>query len=72
MEEDKIDLDGCNPPFDRPWLGCLLTGDGIRGNQNALIMAIHTIMLKRHNSHAKALSHVNPHWDDETIYQESK
>lgn len=71
-ERDQVDLNSCKPPLDRPWLTCLLTGDGIRGNQQPMILALHTIMHKRHNMHAKGLAKVNPHWNDEKLYQESR
>ena len=71
-DNDPIDSLICSPPQDRLWLTCLSTGDGIRGNQQPMILALHTIMHRRHNSHAKALSKVNPHWDDEKLYQESR
>ena len=71
-DNDPIDLTRCNPPPDMPWLTCHLTGDGIRGNQQPMILALHTIMHRRHNCHARALSRVNPHWDDEILYQEAR
>jgi hypothetical protein len=71
-EQDTLDLTACNEPQSNPELTCYHSGDGIRGNQQPGINAIHIMMRKRHNMHAKALAYVNPHWDDETLFQEAR
>ena len=71
-DKDTIDLTPCNIPREKPWLTCFSTGDGIRGNQNPMSNALNVIFVERHNQHSKGLAKVNPHWNDEKIYQEAR
>ncbi|XP_013174136.1 PREDICTED: peroxidase-like isoform X2 [Papilio xuthus] len=50
---------------------CYLLGD-TRGNQSPQLTALHIILVNEHNRIADALSTLNPHWDDEKIYQEAR
>lgn len=37
-----------------------------------LLTIMHTMLMRYHNKVADELSEINRHWDDETVYQESR
>ena len=50
---------------------CFRAGDD-RVNQNPALMSIQTLMVREHNRIARQLARVNTHWDDETVFQETR
>ena len=54
-----------------PMKGCFVGGDQ-RVNQYTSLTVLHTLFVRVHNRYAAHLSTINPHWDDERLYQETK
>ncbi|CAD6992610.1 unnamed protein product [Ceratitis capitata] len=64
--------DGCNRgEMAREGKYCFESGDD-RANENLLLTSMHLLWARHHNYLARGLQAVNPHWDDETIFQESR
>ena len=47
---------------------CFEAGE-IRVNEQLILTTIHTLWFREHNRIARELSIINPHWDDERLYQ---
>ncbi|CAG9818166.1 unnamed protein product [Phaedon cochleariae] len=54
-----------------PQEACYLAGDA-RVNQNPQLTLLQIVLLREHNRLADTLAKLNPHWDDETIFQEAR
>ena len=52
-------------------MGRLFTGD-FRVNQTPDLAVTQTIFLRQHNLLVADLARINPHWNDERLYQEAK
>ncbi|XP_050717819.1 peroxidase-like isoform X2 [Eriocheir sinensis] len=50
---------------------CMHSGDN-RANENLGLSMLHVLFHRAHNHIAKGLQGVNPHWDDERLFQEAR
>ncbi|CAO4368063.1 unnamed protein product [Caenorhabditis nigoni] len=67
-QSDESEQDGCVSSPDAP---CFIAGDD-RNSQQTLLIAVHTVFHREHERLSSLFKKVNPHWDDERIYQETR
>ncbi|XP_054015508.1 uncharacterized protein LOC128896281 isoform X1 [Hylaeus anthracinus] len=64
--------DGCNRESERlRGRYCFAAGDA-RANENLHLTTMHLLWARQHNRIAEELAKINPAWDDETLYEESR
>ncbi|XP_033219685.1 uncharacterized protein LOC117174570 [Belonocnema kinseyi] len=64
--------DGCNRELElKRGRYCFTAGDG-RANENLHLTTMHVLWARQHNKLANRLAEINPSWDDEKLYQESR
>ncbi|CAL2034956.1 unnamed protein product [Caenorhabditis brenneri] len=67
-QSDEAEQDGCVSSPEAP---CFIAGDD-RNSQQTLLIAVHTIFHREHERLATLLKEMNPQWEDEQIYQETR
>lgn len=65
----SVSDEGCTRPNKDVF--CFEAGE-IRVNEQLVLSCMHTMMARNHNLLAQGLSEINPHWDDETLFQEAR
>ncbi|EZA62781.1 hypothetical protein DMN91_007082 [Ooceraea biroi] len=64
--------DGCNREIEqRRGRYCFAAGDA-RANENLHLTTMHLLWARQHNRIARELARINPGWNDETLYQETR
>ncbi|XP_075162195.1 peroxidasin [Haematobia irritans] len=61
----------CRRNLDENQMNCFVSGD-IRVNEQVGLLAMHTVWMREHNRIATALKDINPQWDGDTLYHETR
>lgn len=69
---NKDPKDGCNEAEENiKGRYCFNSGDA-RSNENLHLTSMHLLLARHHNYLASGLKNINPNWDDERLFQESR
>jgi len=69
--KDMLPMNGNNHECRAADGQCFLAGDE-RVNEQPGLTAMHTMMVREHNHIAGELNRINPHWNNEKVFQESR
>ncbi|XP_033611688.1 uncharacterized protein LOC111875414 [Cryptotermes secundus] len=69
--KDLLPQSPVHPECKAPSGYCFIAGDG-RASEQPALTAIHTLFMREHNRLVDGLHVVNPHWDDELLYQHGR
>jgi peroxidase len=61
----------CRRNLSESTINCFVAGD-IRANEQAGLIAMHTLWMREHNRIARKLKSLNPHWDGDMVYHEAR
>ncbi|EFA01243.1 peroxidasin isoform X1 [Tribolium castaneum] len=61
----------CRRNLSESTINCFVAGD-IRANEQAGLIAMHTLWMREHNRVARELKQLNPQWNSDTVYHESR
>ncbi|ESO94460.1 hypothetical protein LOTGIDRAFT_161152 [Lottia gigantea] len=71
FDEDTLNHVDCQLDATKRHVPCFKAGDH-RANEHLALTAMHTLFMREHNRIATALEEINPHWDGNKLYHETR